>query len=78
MREELAAGLTAAQGYGAPLRLGAPGVREFCALDPIRCTLYGGSGGSHRGGGVDGDGRGAKSGARSAPTFCQGARVGQG
>ena len=32
VREELAAGLTAAQGYGAPLRLGARREWEFCAL----------------------------------------------
>jgi len=37
VREELAAGLTAAQGYGAPLRLGALGVREFCALLEAPC-----------------------------------------
>ena len=30
VREELAAALTAAQGYGAPLRLGAPREWEFC------------------------------------------------
>ena len=41
VREELAAGLTAAQGYGAPLRLGALREWEFCALLEAPCGPVG-------------------------------------
>ena len=37
VREELAAGLTAAQGYGAPLRLGRRGVENFCLSPEAPC-----------------------------------------